>query len=842
MIKKRNRFLLVLWMAGANLFLMPTTTRSDSYDLKKVNGIQAFSGSAGARELLSKNGFVVADPTFKQIFQAYIESPKIEAPSETNHRGVSLPCFITPDSAWDTYHVLLEEGVKEMETIQAQRLLKFSQQLLAAAREQHAENDLLLFASVGLALQDEQHRQSLSSEEKRIVDALLTGSGEVQVPIGFELSAAQFRPQSFYTQSPQLSDYFAARQWYASVVFRLANARETKSAVTLARLVNGDSQLLASWKQLSEPFDAFLARAEDGSIPEYAAAAVSVTSSATGAISDMQMAEIQKKLGSQLPLPRVNDQMMSPEEFLRFANESRGFRVLPPRRLPCAQCFQDTVYPKIPNREYPSGLDFMAASPVLRSPASVRALQGEFGKNTADLILKTDCGSMPDSLHGQAMELLAKLQQPLPAQVAAPLRTEAWQDLQLWTQLGAWAEQRHTWALHTKVNVEYWGIVSPPRGMVAPYPDFFAGLATLTRRTSKAFQNAGLNQQFDVKTSSDRLLNILRSRKNKNVPAIIDWGEPSSESEQLAAFEDRYYQLHRSELEKSNVRDALKQVENDFQALAQRGSAGEATSADIETLHLFFDSRQDTVRLINDFAPVCDRLAELAKKSLHNETLTDDDAKWIEEYGTTLASFHFYYGNSYEDPRDDFPIVTRVFYDPVGGKMFYAGLTRPQALYIIVPNGKVLQLYRGAVMTYREFVHPDAELLNDEGWRGMVAKGQVPPAPPFTKSFYAETSVAELLKQLRIRNPDQEGQGSYRDVRDNLWQISARATEEDLPQLLELFTRAKGWENRDIADGLGQIIAHLPWKSYQQQLMDLAASPDPVQANAAARILSRNPR
>src|SRR5262249_22417415 len=161
---------------------------------------------------------------------------------------------------WDTYHVLLEEGVKEMETIQAQRLLKFSQQLLSAAREQRADNDLLLLASVGLALQDEQHRKTLNAEEKRIVNALRDGSGEVPVPIGFNLSPAQFRPQSFYTQSPQLSDYFAARQWYASVVFRLANARETKSAAALARLVNGNPQLLALWKQLSEPFDNFLAK------------------------------------------------------------------------------------------------------------------------------------------------------------------------------------------------------------------------------------------------------------------------------------------------------------------------------------------------------------------------------------------------------------------------------------------------------------------------------------------------------------------------------------------------------------------------------------------------------
>ena len=73
--------------------------------------------------------------------------------------------------------------------------------------------------------------------------------------------------------------------------------------------------------------------------------------------------------------------------------------------------------------------------------------------------------------------------------------------------------------------------------------------------------------------------------------------------------------------------------------------------------------------------------------------MTEDDSRWIENYGVTLDGFHFYYGNSYEVPRDDFPIVTRVFSNPRMDAMLYAGLARPQALYVIVPDGKALQLF-----------------------------------------------------------------------------------------------------------------------------------------------------
>ena len=339
-------------------------------------------------------------------------------------------------------------------------------------------DDLILFSSVGLALQDDPFRQTLAPSAKQIVEGLRTGSSPVAVPIGFELSPAQFRAQSFYTQSPELSNYFAARQWYASVVFRLANLRETKLALALTSVINSDTELLALWRQLSDPFDAFLGPAEDGTVREYGDAekvVLGATNIQTTPISEVQFLSIQKRLEAQLPIPRVSDQLISSAQYIEFGKQTRGFRLLPSRRLPDAVCFHNTVDPKIQGRKFPSGLDFLAASPEVTSPAARRAVQSEFGKSVGDQILKADCGPLLNSLHGNAMRLLATLQKPLPATAPKPLRTEAWSDLQLWTQLGAWAEQRHTWALHTKMTVMVMGMISPPRGMVAPYPDFFTG-------------------------------------------------------------------------------------------------------------------------------------------------------------------------------------------------------------------------------------------------------------------------------------------------------------------------------------------------------------------------------
>jgi HEAT repeat protein len=815
-----------------------------NYDLASTKGMKGFAGSAAAKELLARNGFVVADPAFKQIFQPYIQSPETGGPTDQNPFGEVLPSFITTDSAWHTYHVLLEEGVKEMEEIQMQRLARFSRLLLDVTRKQAeglAAKDLGWYASVGLAFQDEAHRKSLPSDQKQIVDGLRSGSALVNLPIGFELSPLQFRAQSFYTQSPELSDYFAARQWYASVVFRLSQPQETKLALALANLINQDSELLRLWKQLSEPLDVFLAPAEDGTVRDYAEATKAVLGTNTFDIAALErrVPDIQKRIESKLPVPRVNDQQLSPAEYADFSSETRGFRLLPPRRLPCAVVFHNTTDPKIPGRHHPSGLDFLAASPVLRSPAAVRALQSQFGKPVSDAILKADCGPMPDSLHGQAMHLLAKLQTPLPKEVPRALRTEAWADQQLWTQLGAWAEQRHTWALHTKISVNYMGIITPPVGMVAPYPEFFAGLAKLTRRTAAAFEQAGLEQPFEVKAVASELLDAFAlTHKQYESRYYREFEKFSSKLEQFSRFQSQYNEKHRAEIENARGIDGYKKLANDLESLAQRCAAsGQANDEETKTLRAYYDSRQVIAHLLNEFAPVCDRLAVLAQKSLTAQPLTDDNAKWVRDYGTTLAYFHFYYGNSYEVPRDDFPIVTRVFVSPVTSSVLYAGLARPQALYVIAPSKGGLQLYRGAVMTYREFIRPDAQPLDDQSWRELLFQGKTPAAPPFTSSFYAEKSFSDWMKLLRGQA---SGDINFGDLRDTLWHINAKATEKEIPELLDFLA----WSTNS-ADSLtpdvAEIIGRLPWEPYQKRLRELLSSPDTILADSAVQILSQQP-
>ena len=244
-------------VALAWYFALSVGRAGPAYDLSHTDGMNCFGGSAEAEKLLATQGFVVAAPWFCQIFEPYIQTP--------------LPAFVTPDSAWHTYHVLLEAGVKELERAQSQRLAEFSRRLLLAAEAQATNgapefSAIAEYASLGLAFQDQSHRESLAAGQKRLVESLLAGTTPVAAPIGFPLSPVQFRPQSFYLESPALKDFYAAHQWYASVDFRLSDERETALAFCLAWLVESNPELLALWKQLSEPYDSFVAQPEDGTV------------------------------------------------------------------------------------------------------------------------------------------------------------------------------------------------------------------------------------------------------------------------------------------------------------------------------------------------------------------------------------------------------------------------------------------------------------------------------------------------------------------------------------------------------------------------------------------------
>jgi HEAT repeat protein len=205
-------------------------------------------------------------------------------------------------------------------------------------------------------------------------------------------------------------------------------------------------------------------------------------------------------------------------------------------------------------------------------------------------------------------------------------------------------------------------------------------------------------------------------------------------------------------------------------------------------------------------------------------------------YGTALARFQFHAGSSPDGPADNFPIVRHFQMGPAGKTQFYAGLGRPQSLYIILPAEGRLRLYRGAVLAYREFVRAQAEPLDDTAWRALARTGEAPPPPPFTQSFQTERDAEELIKFFTEIDSDRQG---YKEISEALEELQFRVTDRDLPALIAALGKVPAGE--PVADGIAQAIGKLHWEPEQRELFALLEKNDGAAAPIVAPILSQRP-
>jgi HEAT repeat protein len=835
-------------------------TKKPAWELKTVRRFKAFD------RMLKKNGFVVTPEQFPQIFTAYIT----EIPDREN----ALPPFITTDSAWETYHVLLEEGVKQIEQQQAARLKQFSRRLLdrATVLAAHGQADfarIAEYASIALALQDSKHAAVLPKAQGQILSALKRGAGIVSGPVGFPLSAAAFRANSFYTSSPKLANYFSARQWYAMIVFPANDKAAISLAIRMTMLIDSDKELRGLWDALSTPYDKLLAKSEDGDIASYASAIRNaIGPKATPAQAIESIEALQKHLQTVLPDPQVNDQLLDENQHANFPTLIKGFRLLPPRRLTSSVCFQQTAPP---GRGFPSALNFMVACKQMNSPAAVRALQQHAGEKRTAKIQQTDPGKLPDSLHGRAMKLIATLQKPPPENAPKAMKTQAWSDKQLWTQLGAWAQQRHTWALHVKMaDSPLGGPVQSDAGMVSPYPEFFKSLGDLTRQTAKTLADSTQANPGNVKDIARDILAHLEALDWYRKLSYYTWTKQQKDRLETAEpMSDRILEFREQclreipELFSDSKRPDRGQIIEHIREMARRClKTGQASKNDLKICNAFVKSDISVVEFMGELADICDQLATIARKQLAKKPLNKKENRLIRNYGPTLAKLHFYESFACVMPLDDSPIISPIFVNPLVRRTLYAALGEPHALYVVGELNGQTRLMLGAVMGYREFTHPTSQAMNDEAWRRIVWYDQSVPQPPeFTKSFMVhpdEDEIIDILKRDYIYSGIDNMPGSKitqaliallpkaaPDTEDSLLQhILSRCTSKDAKAMLQLirqYAQSPSKEQFENAKWIIFTLSRVPCKTIAPELMQLLTNENPNLAHAAAHILTKQP-
>ncbi len=157
----------------------------------------------------------------------------------------------------------------------------------------------------------------------------------------------------------------------------------------------------------------------------------------------------------------------------------------------------------------------------------------------------------------------------------------------------------------------------------------------------------------------------------------------------------------------------------------------------------------DEADLLNDasrsrlesFETILSRLEEISTKELEGRELTEEDVKFVNDFGERLNGAM----EGVDDKSKKTTIVADVHTDPNTGMVLEEGVgcVRLVAVAYDLPDGRVL-LAAGPVFSYYEFQQPMDDRLTDEAWREMLAAS--PPAEPEWTASFADWLPYSVLK------------------------------------------------------------------------------------------------
>ena len=136
-------------------------------------------------------------------------------------------------------------------------------------------------------------------------------------------------------------------------------------------------------------------------------------------------------------------------------------------------------------------------------------------------------------------------------------------------------------------------------------------------------------------------------------------------------------------------------------------------------------STQATERLVN-LETILNRLIEIANKELTNQSLSEDDYKYIGDFAKTLEGAVF----GVEEKGLKTTLVADVHTHIVEEKVVEEAVGNVDLIVVAFPgpDGSIF-LAAGPVLSYYEFKHPMSDRLTDEAWRELLDLPDKPERP-----------------------------------------------------------------------------------------------------------------
>lgn len=172
-----------------------------------------------------------------------------------------------------------------------------------------------------------------------------------------------------------------------------------------------------------------------------------------------------------------------------------------------------------------------------------------------------------------------------------------------------------------------------------------------------------------------------------------------------------------------------------LQGLEARGMDGTAQNNDPTNP----SSLTTVLQSLKPLSEISALVTEMARKELWGEPLTETEEFYLKyNFGSDLRYIRYMAQLPLADPPRMAALVSDVASNPDSGEVLQAGTGYVDYIYVITDSPNGLQLTRGAVYSYYEFVRPIDGRLTDEEWREQVMAGTVPPRPDWISTFAAD--------------------------------------------------------------------------------------------------------
>lgn len=170
-----------------------------------------------------------------------------------------------------------------------------------------------------------------------------------------------------------------------------------------------------------------------------------------------------------------------------------------------------------------------------------------------------------------------------------------------------------------------------------------------------------------------------------------------------------------------------------YQGLRERGLVNEPEDFS-QTTYL-----TQTHRTLRSVTTLSTYLADAARRELTGEGLTEDDHYFIQYgYGSLLFGIRDDVQVLQEGPPKPVALVTDIASNGATREVLQVAVGGADYIYVVIPTPNGLQVARGGVYSYYEFVNQDGARMTDEEWRALVETGNVPPRPEWVSAFVSE--------------------------------------------------------------------------------------------------------